>query len=185
MKTTRNLFFAFIAVLSFYGATAQENRFIIGGGYAFANIEDTDVRATGYRINGLFEYNPNEGSWAHGFSIGYIGLSGSTDNIQSAEYKTNSWPIYYAPKVMFGKNSFKAYMKGALGMHFSNYKRTGSAADVKVNDIGFYGGLSAGLSKDLGESAFLVLDYEWAYLSNSYLNDGFLNTINLGLGFKF
>ena len=29
------------------------------------------------------------------------------------------------------------------------------------------------------------LEYEWAYLSNSWYRDGFINSVMLGLGFKF
>ncbi|HPW63857.1 MAG TPA: hypothetical protein PLJ13_16285, partial [Cyclobacteriaceae bacterium] len=94
----QNLILLILLFLSF-GAWAQENAITLGGGYAFATIEDTDKQATGYRINGLYEYNPVGGKFAHGFSFGYIGLSATENSITS---KVNSFPIYYAPKFMFG-----------------------------------------------------------------------------------
>lgn len=185
MKTIRNLSLL-VAILSIsYSSWSQENRFTISGGYAFANIEDADENANGWRINGLYEFNPNEGKFAHGFSFGYIGLSTTVENVQSVDYKSNSWPIYYAPKIMFGQGSFNAFLKPALGMHFTTYKRSGGLSDIKSTDAGFYGGLSAGVMKDVSEHAFLNLEYEWAYLSNSYLRNGFMNSIMLGFGFKF
>lgn len=185
MKTFRNLFLMVAMISISYLSWSQENRFTLSGGYAFANIEDADQNANGWRINGLYEFNPNEGAIAHGLSIGYIGLNSSVEGVQSADYKTNSWPVYYAPKFMFGGDSFSAFVKGALGMHFSSYKRTGSLAEVKTTDSGFYGGLGAGVMKDVSETVFLNLEYEWAYLGNSYYRDGFMNSIMLGLGFKF
>lgn len=185
MKTLRSLFLLLEILSISYNSWSQENRFTISGGYTFANIEDVDANANGWRINGLYEFNPNEGKIAHGFSFGYIGLSTTVDNVQSVDYKTSSWPIYYAPKFMFGEDSFNAFVKGALGMHFSSHKRTGGISEVKTNDTGFYGGLGAGIMKDFNETVFLNLEYEWAYLGNSYYKDGFMNSILLGLGFKF
>ena len=60
-------------------AFSQENMVTLSGGYSFANIEDTDVKGTGYRINGLYELNPMEGKFAHGISFGYIGLKADED----------------------------------------------------------------------------------------------------------
>ena len=86
---------------------------------------------------------------------------------------------------MFGKGKFKFYVKGALGMHFSTYKRTATAVESKTSDMGFYGGASLGAMIFVKENIFLNAEYEWAYLSNSFYTDGFLNTANFGLGFKF
>ena len=32
---------------------------------------------------------------------------------------------------------------------------------------------------------FINLEYGWAYFSNNYYKDGFMDTLNLGIGFKF
>jgi opacity protein-like surface antigen len=164
-------------------AWAQERSITIGGGYAFANIEESETNATGFRINGLYEFNPQQGSWAHGFSLGYIGTSGEAAN--GAEYKINSWPIYYAPKYLIGQGSTKGFIKGAIGMQFSGFKRTGLLGEFTSNDAGFYGGLGAGVMKSFNEKMFINLEYEWAYLSNGYYVDGFMNTVSLGIGVKF
>ncbi|NJN43141.1 MAG: hypothetical protein HC811_13855, partial [Flammeovirgaceae bacterium] len=158
-------------------------------------IEDADDGASGYRINGLYEFNPGGGKVAHGFSVGYIGvgqegsysytIGGSTTTI-TAESNSNTWPIYYAPKFMFGDGKFKGFIKGALGMQFSglNVKSSGSTI-LEDNDAGFYGGASLGGMISVKENMFLNLEYEWAYLSNSFYKDGFMNSVMLGIGFKF
>jgi hypothetical protein len=182
----RSLIIVAFAIISI-SAWSQENRFTLSGGYAFANPEEFDFDLTGFRINGLYEYAPGNGKIAHGLSIGYIGTKGDNAGVgsQSIEYKVNSWPIYYAPKFMLGSGSAQGFIKGALGMQFSGLERTGSIGEVSTNDFGFYGGASVGFMKSFGEKMFINLEYEWAYLSNSYYKDGFMNTAMLGVGFKF
>lgn len=165
---------------------AQENMLTLTGGYSFSNLEETDIKANGYRINGLYEYNPGGGKISHGFNIGYIGLTANDSTItQTLEYKINTWPVYYAPKIMFGNDRIKAFVKGALGMHFSGYKRIGGASELDTRDMGFYGGASVGAMLFLKENLFLNAEYEWAYLSNSYYRDGFMNSALFGLGMRF
>ncbi|MBL7857544.1 MAG: outer membrane beta-barrel protein [Cyclobacteriaceae bacterium] len=168
-------------------AWAQENSFTLSGGYAFANIEDNDTGVTGWRLNGLYEFNPAGGNFVHGFSFGYIGTSGESDGVSQSttEYKINTWPIYYAPKFLIGKGSAKGFIKGALGAQTTTFKRTGSFGELKDADIGFYGGAGAGFMKTFNEKMFITVEYEWAYLSNSAYKDGFMNSAMLGIGMKF
>lgn len=80
-------------------AISQENMVTVSGGYSFASIEDTHIKGTGFRINGLYEFNPNGGMFAHGVSFGYIGLTAS-DGVgsQTINYTINSFPLYYSAK---------------------------------------------------------------------------------------
>ena len=54
----KHIFITFLVLLSMK-AFSQENMLTISGGYSFANIEDTDIKGTGFRINGLYEFNPH------------------------------------------------------------------------------------------------------------------------------
>lgn len=179
-----------IAFLSI-GAFAQENIFTISSGYAFANPENYSNDATGYRINGLIEMNPMQGKFAHGFSLGYIHTKASQDvtvgnNTSSSTVKLNTFPVYYAPKVMLGNGKVKGFVKGAIGLHFSTYKLEGALVDEgTTNDVGFYGGAGLGGMYNISETMFVNCEYEWAYLSNSWYGDGFMNTAQIGLGFRF
>ncbi len=56
---------------------AQENSLTLSGGYVFANIEESDIDASGFRINVLYDFNPNQGIFSHGFSAGYIHTTAS------------------------------------------------------------------------------------------------------------
>ncbi|HPM32788.1 MAG TPA: hypothetical protein PLJ60_20820, partial [Chryseolinea sp.] len=108
-------------------AWSQENMITISGGYSFAKIEDTDVKATGWRINGVYEFNPQGGNFAHGLSIGYVNISGeNAGNSITTVSEIGAWPIYYAPKFLFGNEKVKGFIKGALGWQFSHLQRTGA-----------------------------------------------------------
>ena len=166
-------------------AQSQNDRFTFSGGYVFANIEEIDAGTSGFRINGLYEYKLSD-KFSHGFSFGYVETKKDvTSQLQTTEYKISNWPVYYAPKYYFGKGSFKGFAKGALGFQFAGKKRTSEISEIKANDVGFYGGAGLGIMMETKKNLFFNLEYEWAYLSNSYYRDGFLNSAMLGIGFKF
>lgn len=178
--------FTFIAIVGF----SQENLVTIAGGYSFASFDGNDysdekVKVTGWRINGLYEFNANEGAVAHGISIGYLSMKGSPESSDSVEYKVSSLPVFYAPKYMFGNEKIKGFVKGALGIHHTNYERSGPLFITDGSDWGFYGGLGAGLMYFVSDKVFIDVEYEFAWLSNSYYQDGLMNTVMGGIGFKF
>jgi len=180
----KHIFITLLVLLSMK-AFSQENAITLSGGYSFATIEDTDIKGTGFRINGLYEYNPNEGKFAHGFSFGYIGLKAEETIGQATQkYTINSFPIYYAPKVMFGSEKVKAFIKGALGMQFAGLKKEGLVS-LSDNDLGFYGGGGAGVMLFIKSNIFINAEYEIAWASNSWYKDGLMNTAGCGIGFKF
>lgn len=172
-----------VLLLSIQALKAQENRVTLSGGYVFTNVEDADVNATGFRINGLFEFVPMGGNFANGISVGFLQTKASTT--LGTDYTLNSWPVYYAPKYSFGGDKFKGFVKGALGFHSSGYTRTGQLGDLDSRDWGFFGGAGAGVMLFLNDKIFINAEYEWAYLSNSFYRNGIVNTIQGGLGLKF
>lgn len=193
LKPLKNFLF-FVLAFSSFTVFSQENLVTLSGGYAFANVEDVSGDATGWRINGTYEYRPNGSPIAHGISIGYITVEGdgsTTIGSLPTSYTVNSLPIYYAPKFLFGNKSLEGFVKGALGMQFSDLETTtqleNTTQNVRVssNDSGFYGGFGLGGMKTFNEKFFINAEYEWAYLSNSYYKDGFMNSFMLGLGVRF
>jgi hypothetical protein len=166
-------------------AFSQENMVTVSGGYSFANIEDSDTKGTGWRINGLFEFSPMAGKFAHGISVGYINLSNSeTAQQQTVKNTVGSLPVFYAPKVMFGNDKIKAFVKGALGFQYAWLKRE-AVANITDNDFGFYGGGGVGIMIFLKENIFINGEYEIAWASNNWYKDGWINTAGGGIGFKF
>jgi hypothetical protein len=166
-------------------AMSQENMVTFSGGYAFANIADIDVNGTGWKANGLYEFNPSGSKIAHGFSFGYISVSATEGSGSSyIKYIVNSLPIYYAPKLMLGNEKIKGFVKGALGMHFSAVKREGMST-LDDNDFGFYGGIGLGGMLFLKENIFINVEYELTYISNAWYKDKLMNTLGGGIGFRF
>jgi hypothetical protein len=181
----RRLIFLFIVFCS-AKIWAQESDIIISGGYVFANLQNADQNATGFRINGLYEFNPTERNFAHGVSFGYLRTTGTRiEDVSSSKYIISNFPIYYAPKLMFGSKSFKGFLKGALGFHCSQYKLSGDNTSSDGLDFGFYAGAGAGLMTILNDKIIINVEYEWAYLTNSSYRSGLINTVMGGVGFKF
>jgi hypothetical protein len=164
---------------------AQENLITLGGGYAFANVEDMDENLTGWRINLSYEFNAFEGQMSNGAVVGYMATKASVGSgLNQTDYELNTWPIYYMPKFLFGGDSFKGFLKGAVGLHISNYTKTTTLLIVEDNGVGFYGGLGAGAMLTINK-LFITGEYEWAFASNSNYRNGFMNSAMLGIGIKF
>jgi hypothetical protein len=70
-------------------------------------------------------------------------------------------------------------------MQKSWLEREGPAFIFEDNDWGFYAGASAGANYFINEKLFLGLEYEIAWMTNSYYKDGWMNSAMLGLGMKF
>lgn len=86
---------------------SQENMINFTGGYAWMNMDDSEyfqedpnITGTGWRITGTYDYNPNDGKIAYGFSIGYSTVNGdyAFATNSTANYQMNSVPFYFAPK---------------------------------------------------------------------------------------
>ena len=163
-------------------AYSQESMVTLSGGAVLANVEDAETNGTGFRINGLYEYNPMLGKIAYGLSVGYIDLGADNDG---TEYKVTSLPIYFAPKFLFGGDKFKGFIKGALGMHFSRIKRTGTRTELEDKDTGFTGGIGGGALFFLTNAIFINAEYELLWMSNHFYRDGLQQGISAGLGFRF
>jgi hypothetical protein len=180
----RKILISFLIAMSIK-AYSQNQMVTLSGGYSFANIEDVDAKATGWRINGLYEFNETDGKIAHGLSIGYISIAATeVVNKESITASINSLPVYYAPKFLFGNEKFKGFIKGALGGQFASLKREG-AVSISDHDFGFYGGAGAGFMVFLSDKIFINGEYEIAWASNSLYRDGWINSAMGGIGIKF
>jgi hypothetical protein len=166
---------------------AMESWVTLSYGDVNMDIEDADTDASGWRLNLTFEKAPKGGKVLHGFVIGYIETTADVTSAgPTTSYKIQSLPIYYAPKMLFGKKAFKGFVKGALGLQFSNYQRTGGlGGTLEANDSGLYLGASLGAMYMFNEKFYANVEYEWAYLSNSYYRDGKVQSAMIGLGYKY
>lgn len=180
--------------LSILGVS-QEYMVSLSGGWAWMNVDDSDVftedpniKASGWRINGNYDYNPKEGKVAYGFTVGYISVSASyTDDTDESttNYDLTSIPFYFAPKFLFGSDRVKGVVKLALGAQSATMKRTGPSGSVSASDFGFYGGIGAGLMVFVSDKVFLSGEYEIAYVTNNYYRNGVMQSALIGIGIKF
>ncbi|MBL7903137.1 MAG: outer membrane beta-barrel protein [Bacteroidia bacterium] len=176
----------FVFIIGSLNSRAQQNMISVEGGWAMADLEEVSTSMNGWRIAGLYEFNPYAGKVTHGISFGYVGMS--TDVMVGAtniHYELGSFPVYYAPGLLLGKDKFKFQLKGALGWQFSNINRTGLLIETKNSDGGITLGAGAGGLYNINSNTFLNFGYEFLFMDNSFYLDEFLHTIKLGLGFKF
>jgi hypothetical protein len=182
----KRILIIFVLLLTSVFVFGQENIFTLSGGYAFTNIEETDVTGKGWRINALYEINPSAGKWAHGFSFGFVRTTADyIEGLNTSSYNANNWPVYYAPKFFFTEGLFKGFVKGALGVHFSSIERSGALGSLIGNDFGLAAGGGLGMMYSLNEKLFFNAEYELLWMSNSYYGEGLLNTAGIGVGIKF
>lgn len=176
-----------MAVAEEASSAAKKDKFLtISYGDVSTDIQDVDTDASGWRLNLAYESGAKNSKVLHGFVLGYIESTADVTTVaQTSSYKLKSLPIYYAPKLLFGKSAFKGFLKGAIGIHFSDYTRTGSLGDVETQDTGLYAGASLGIMYTFNEKVVINAEYEWDYLSNSYYRDGEMQSAMVGLGFKF
>lgn len=157
----------------------------ISYGYVMTDYEDATNDAEGWRISGTFEKNHAGTPLVHGVTIGFIETSAERSGIQTVNYEAKTIPLYYAPKIILGKKAIKVFVKGALGTHFTDYSRSGgTAADVSADEFGFYGGGGLGAMLVLKDKFFINAEYEWIYMSNSYFQDGALQSAMVGIGMQ-
>lgn len=187
----KKLIITFILIGMVFFGFSQDNMINVTGGYAWSKIDvsdyydtDAEIKGSGWRINGTYDYRPNEGKWAYGFSVGYIGLTASYEGLtDTSEYKISSVPLYFAPKYLFGNEKINGFIKLALGGQSATLKNNDTG--TKVNSYGFYGGAGGGLMFFMTEQVFINAEYEIAYVTNGYYQNGMIQSVLFGLGIKF
>lgn len=158
--------------------------FSISYGYVTTEYQDATNDAEGWRISGTFEMRPDDKPVVQGVTIGYMETSAERTGAQTVEYEAKTIPIYYSPKIILGKKAIKVFAKGALGFHFTDYSRSGVGGNASVDEVGFYGGASLGAMVVVKEKFFLNAEYEWVYMSNSYFQDGAVQSAMIGIGMQ-
>jgi len=189
----KKLFLTLILPFFTIVAFSQKNAVIISGGYSWVNVDaseimetDPNVTGTGWRINGEYAWNPNDGKFAYGIAMGYIGVSASYDDGSNpTDYKFSTIPMYFAPRYIFGSEKVQGFVKALLGFQLSTYERKSSTGTLTGDDNGFYGGGGAGLMFHVNDKIFIDAEYEIAYMTNNYYRNGLMQTVMAGIGIKF
>jgi hypothetical protein len=148
--------------------------------------EEYHTNGNGFRITGTYEAGPLESKkFVHGISSSYIYSSTSvTVNGQETGISVRTLPFCYAPKYLVGSEKLMAFARAEVGMQFTRIK-VGGNIDESDNDFGFYGGIGCGGMAYVSEKVFFNLEYELAFMSNTYYANGYINSLQLGLGVDF
>jgi opacity protein-like surface antigen len=178
----KKLILSLLFVLSFSTLMAQVNKVHLSGGYALANVDESDLSGSGWRINAKYEYQPIGALISYGLSIGYMSVMAEETG---TKYTVNVVPIYFNPRLYFSEGKIQPFLQAALGFHMSNQKREGTLTSVKASDSGITVGGGAGTLYSINDKLFLNLEYELLYLANSFYNNDLTHSFNLGLGFRF
>jgi outer membrane protein W len=182
MKTL--LFAAGFALVSF-AAFSQPGSFILSGGWATAHPDNSNDSFSGYKIGGQWEKTMGINPWAVGAAVNYLHFKESGTGAVNLTKKYYSIPVTFYGKYLIGKDKkLQGYLKAAGGFQFSGIRLENQNSDTKDNDIGFALGTGAGVYYTLSEKMFFNVDYEFLYLTNSWYNNGIVNSVSLGLGFK-
>lgn len=181
----KSFFFLCFLVLTF-AANGQDIKLGIGGGYVFANSQQGEGRLSGFRVNGIYEYQAYRSRLSHGLVLSYVNTSGLIVRNQ-LEQDQEVWmiPFSYQPKYYFSEESARAYVKPVLGLNFSQSTVTSPINQRKEDNIGFYGGAAAGIEADLGYSGFVTLEYKISYVPNGFFESGLLHALQVGIGFRY
>ncbi len=180
----------FTISLSLLSITAYSQETInLSGGVVLANAidysgyfdEDYHTDATGWRITGTYEAGPLQSKkLIHGVSFSYM-LSSTTIKQYDADISVRTIPLCYAPKYLIGSEKAMAFARAEVGMQFTRIK-VGGLIDESDNDFGFYGGLGVGGMLYVSKTVFLNLEYELAWMSNTFYANGYINSVQLGIG---
>jgi len=154
----------------------------VSGGWATAAADDTDNSLDGFKISGQYEYPMGYNNWAVGGSLTYLGFKDAGSRSVTTKY--HSWPISFYGKYLIGKKKLQGYIKGVAGAQFTGIKIENQNGSIKDTDFGFDFGAGAGANYTVSEKVFLNLDYEFLYLINSAYNNGIINAVTLGVGFR-
>jgi len=152
----------------------------IGSGWTSVIIESTAETASGYLINSYYE------KWL----APQVGIGGSLHYLrvhQDSDRGTGTFtsiPLYANGKYYFGKEKFRVFVMGSLGLQLSWRDLESTSGDSgSDNDWGFTAGGGAGLVYTLSPKVLLNLNYSLYWIKNAYYSNGIANTFSLNVGY--
>jgi len=181
----KSFFFLCFLVLTFV-ANGQDIKLGIGGGYVFANSQQGQGRLSGFRVNGIYEYQTYRSRISHGLGFSYVNTSGPIEKNQ-VQQDQEVWmvPFSYQPKYYFSEESARAYIKPVLGINYSQSTVTVSSRFRKEDNIGFFGAAAAGIESDLGYNGFMTVEYKFSYVPNGFFDRGLMHSLQVGIAFRY
>jgi opacity protein-like surface antigen len=167
-------------------AHSQTKSFILNGGWAVALPNNSDVAVNGFKIGAHWEKAIIQEHVGWGIEADYINFKqiGSKTASNSVN-KLRTIPLTFYGKYLIGNDKLQGYAKVGAGIQFTKVSSETPNLYVSDNDFGIALTAGAGVYYTLTEYLYLNLDYGFLYLSNSTYNSGMINSVSLGVGFKY
>jgi opacity protein-like surface antigen len=175
-------------LLCFTMATAtysQTKSFILTGGWAVALPNYSDASVNGFKLGGQWEKAVIENHWGWGIEADYINFTQTGPKpVANSKNRYHTIPLTLYGKYLIGNDKLQAYAKVGGGFQFSKISSEGPNLYASDNAFGIALTTGAGVYYTLSEYLYLNLDYEFLYITNASYNNGMINSVSLGIGFK-
>ncbi len=164
---------------------SQDKSFILTGGWAVALPNYSDVSVNGFKIGAQWEKAVIQEHWGMGIEADYINfkqIGSKTASNSVNKYRTI--PLTFYGKYLIGNDKLQGYAKAGGGVQFTKVSSEVPNLYVSDNDFGIALTAGAGVYYTLTEYLYLNLDYGFLYITNGSYNNGIINSVSLGIGFR-
>lgn len=159
-------------------AYSQESAISLNAGYLFSSdrMNNQEGNGNGWRLIATYQESLKNEKWAIGISAGLMKdrYSFALANPEFSETELESIPIFFSGKYFIGKEKWRGYLKGSAGANW--------IVDYKV---GFLSGLGIGVDYPINQKLYINAEYEFNLWQNDFYGIRYLQSANLGIGFKF
>lgn len=159
-------------------AYSQESAVSLNAGYLFSSdrMNDQQGSGNGWRLIATYQQSLKNEKWAIGISAGLMKdrYSFTLANPEFPEVELESIPIFFSGQYFMGKKQWRGYLKGSAGVNW--------VVDYKM---GFLSGLGIGVNHPIHEKLFINAEYEFNLWQNDFYGIRYLQSANVGIGFKF
>jgi opacity protein-like surface antigen len=176
-------------ILVFTVATAgysQTKSFILTGGAAAALPNYSDASINGFKLAGQWEKAFIQQHYGWGIEADYINfMQTGPQPTATSKNRYHTIPLTFYGKYLIGNDKLQGYAKAGGGFQFSKISSETPSVYASDHDFGVALTAGAGIYYTLSEYLYLNVDYGFLYISNSNYNSGMINSVSLGVGFKY
>jgi opacity protein-like surface antigen len=164
---------------------SQTSSFILTGGWAVALPNYSDVSVNGFKIGGQWEKANIQEHLGWGIEADYINFSQTGPKpTANSKNRYHTIPLTFYGKYLIGNDKLQAYAKAGGGFQLSKISSETPSLYASDNTFGIALTAGAGVYYTLTEYLYLNVDYGFLYITNTSYNNGMINSVSLGVGFK-
>ena len=165
---------------------SQTKSFILTGGWAAALPNYSDASINGFKLGGQWEKANIQEHYGWGIEADYINFTQTGPKpAANSQNRYHTIPLTFYGKYLIGNDKLQGYAKVGGGFQFSKISSETPSVYLSDHDFGIALTAGAGVYYTLTEYLYLNVDYGFLYISNSTYNSGMINSVSLGVGFKY